>query len=314
MPGTTKLEAANLALVHVGEPLLSDYDTDTGTTADTVRLLFPQAVKSLLEEHNWSFAKASAQPAAANSYVTASLTINPAGDNNNITFTAVATGQSGNAITIEIATPASTLAVSVTGSAITITPDSSPASTAQQIIDAVNASSAASALVTASAGEALATGTVEAAIAAQNLAGGKMWQSAFLLPTDCVKLRTINDTDVDSPLLRWDLEGRYIMVQETGATPPVIEYTTDDVADDLTGWPSTFTEAFSLLLASKLAKTIQQSDQRAGNLFKEYLMALGKARSKDARESKSGENMTPRQLAARSGLVQARYNRTPPPY
>jgi hypothetical protein len=54
----------------------------------------------------------------------AALTVNPAGDDNSLTFTAVAYGTAGNAITIEYVDPADAeipLSVDVTGTAIVVT-------------------------------------------------------------------------------------------------------------------------------------------------------------------------------------------------
>ena len=47
---------ANLALDHLGEPSLDDWEEDIGTTADSVRLQLPQALNTCLEGHAWSFA------------------------------------------------------------------------------------------------------------------------------------------------------------------------------------------------------------------------------------------------------------------
>jgi hypothetical protein len=313
MSVATKLALANLALDHIGEPSMSNFDTDTGTTADSVRRHYDPTVNGLLEEHNFAFSKKTAQGTRNAAYVTAALTVDPTGADNTMIFTAADPGAGGNDITIEIATAAATLAVAVSGTAITITPGSG--TTAQDIIDEVNGDSSASALVTASASGTV-TGTVSSTLAATNLTGGKMWQSAFTLPTDCLKLRKVNGDDVDAPRTRFDLEaGTTLMLWEKNAENPVLEYTSDDANDPATiTWPSAFADAVALLLASKLAKFVHQHDGRSQALYKEHLIHLGKARSKDARETKSGENHGPRQLAARSGLVNARYGSTQPPF
>lgn len=102
----------------------------------------------------------------------ATVTINPAGADNSITYTAVAgQGHQGNDITITYATPvvgSGTVAISVVGKAITITADSTK--TAQDVITAVNADAAAKLLVLATASGTV-TGVI-AAVTATNLATG----------------------------------------------------------------------------------------------------------------------------------------------
>lgn len=83
----------------------------------------------------------------------ATLDVNPAGDDNGLTFTARAYGAEGNGITIEYVDPGadSALSVSVFRQAITVTlayAEAAITSTAAEVLAAVNASGAASQLVT----------------------------------------------------------------------------------------------------------------------------------------------------------------------
>lgn len=88
----------------------------------------------------------------------ATLNVNPTGDDNGLTFTAVAYGAAGNAISIayiDPGTPEAPLSVSVSGSAITVsleTDDTEPTplilSTAAEVLAAIEADAAADALVT----------------------------------------------------------------------------------------------------------------------------------------------------------------------
>lgn len=409
----TQTELANLALDLLGEPYLTSYDSDTGTTAEAVRLHYPVALKSLLESHPWSFATACSQLTAASLDETyATVTLSPAGDNNDILFTAVTPGPSGNDIAITITASASTYSqVTVDASAISINAfskavltvggtlldwdgyplnppllvhnntdlgwydpalggssvvnngtgwtltivgaaenywtsnnveetdptaidDWTPLSTnsgtptitaapppASNIITLINDNPSAAALVTAeNSPSSDGTGAV-AAVTSTNLAGGSStatvyapaYGSAFNLPDDCVRLLKIDDVDIDAPRNRFEIQGRHLLLEETNAEAPVIHYI--QANPPIEDWPSTFTDAFVTLLAHRLSAKLCQNDNLKQSLRNDHQLALAQARNKDARETRSKENHGPRALAARSGLVAARFTRTAqPPY
>lgn len=114
----------------------------------------------------------------------ATVSINPAGDDNGLTYTAVDYGAAGNAITVRYVNPAANdadLGVVVAGSAITVNlaTDGGGAitSTAADVLAAIEGSAPAAALVVptiyaADAGVADDGSGVVTAIAATNLAGG----------------------------------------------------------------------------------------------------------------------------------------------
>lgn len=52
----TKTEIANMALAHVGNKQIADFDTDTSFPAQQVRLFYPVALGEMLEAQEWSFA------------------------------------------------------------------------------------------------------------------------------------------------------------------------------------------------------------------------------------------------------------------
>ena len=192
--------------------------------------------------------------------------------------------------------------------------------TAQEIIDAVNADESASLLVTAANGSGSdGTGQI-AAVTATNLSGGSSTSSvyapaygaAFNLPSDCLRVIKLDGTDIDVPQNRWEIQGRHLLLEDADAEAPVIHYITNNPPVD--EWPTTFTDAVVFLLASRLAPKLAQDPSLAGEMLQKHEMALGKARSKDARETRSKENHGPRQLAVRSGLVRARYGNSLPPY
>ena len=192
--------------------------------------------------------------------------------------------------------------------------------TAEIIVDLINNDVAASLLVTAAnASGSDGTGSV-AAVTATNLSGGSSTSSvyapaygaAFNLPSDCLRVIKLDGTDIDVPQNRWEIQGRHLLLEDAEAEAPVIHYITNNPPVD--EWPTTFTDAVVFLLASRLAPKLAQDPSLAGDMLQKHEMALGKARSKDARETRSKENHGPRQLAARSGLVRARYGNPLPPY
>lgn len=398
-------EVANQALDLCGRTFLTDEDITRGITYDTVNLHRSQVINTLLEGHVWSFATKCAELVPTVDPITAAtLLVNPAGDNNNFTLTAVDGGEDGNDITFAMTTPDSAaLTVSEVGTDVVVaagashrlvitgitdptgsdplvlepiadingvpawgkddwfmgsntvgwslvkgsvlSPDyyyrkvtdalspvgltdwtqfdgtgeptvAAAAPTAEQVIAAINANAT---LVTAEA-----SGTVTGVVAAvpeTSLSGGlttyevyaPAYESAFQLPSDCLRVIKIDGQDIDIPRKDFEIQGRFLLLEEADADPPVIHYISSSTAE--TTWPSTFKEAVVVGLAAKLAAKLVDDMNVALSLAQRAEMALGKARSKDARETRSNENHGPRQLAARSGLVNARYrNTTRPPY
>jgi hypothetical protein len=415
----TLTDVANLALSALGEPLLTDYATDNGTTAAAVRLHLPIARDTLIEGHVWSFAtKCSRLTAVPVVETSATLTTGAEGDNNAILWTAVAAGPSGNEISVEIAEADETtdeIAIAVSLNAITVTPPGFPstitnsgsltidgtpylltemvlqegllagkpyyrqefgpedmcdvfwngsqwfissghptanwystddvlspdlvttwnatapaagtpdfagtiANTAADIIAATTADFAASLLVTAeNYGASDGTGVV-ATVAATNLSGGTStstvfapaYGSAFNLPDDCLRVIQIDTTDLDAPLNQWEIQGRHLLLPGENEDAPVIHYLSNSA--DVSTWPVTFADAVAYLLAHRLAPLLSDDQNLAAGLLNRSQIALGQARSRDARETRSKENHGPRALAARSGLVTSRFGSTAPPY
>lgn len=410
MPLASTTAAANLALDLIGEPYLTALDSDSGVTADCVRLHFSQTLETVLEGHVWSFATRCSQLTEAGLAETfAAATLNPTGEDNEILLTALTAGPSGNEISVKLTASATLVdtTLTVSGNAIEITffpkrlmrvtgelmdgpdpwefPDfiyygqtngkkaysesglisgdnglvwgTSPARfemtgsfigsywtssdavatpdlatnwvpqgagigtpmvmdvtlSASEVITLINEDPSASLLVLAENAEGSDGSGQVAAVALTPLTGGSSvsnvyapaYGSAFHLPEDCLRLIKIDGEDIDAPRTRFEIQGRYLLLEETLAEAPVIHYITN--VPPVTEWPTTFVDAFVALLASKIAPKLCQNPAMANDLLQKHEIALGKARSKDARETRSGENHGPRQLAARSGLVQARF-------
>lgn len=138
------------------------------------------------------------------------------------------------------------------------------------------------------------------------------FKSCFWLPADCLRLVKIQGEDIDIPRNRFEIQGRYLMLEESDAVAPLVDYITKD--PPVTDWPMTFVDAVAFLLASRLATKLTQDPNLSGSFLQKHEQSLGKARSKDARETRSKENSGPRMLAARSSLVRARYGKINPPY
>jgi len=184
---------------------------------------------------------------------------------------------------------------------------------ASEVIDAITADNAASLLVTAVNAQGHDGTGVVSAVEATYLEGGSStstvyapaYGTGFNLPSDCLRFLKIDTEDIDAPRNDFEIQGRYLLLQEELAEAPVIHYITSDPPVD--EWPTTFTDAVAFLLASRLAPKLAQDQALAADMLQKHEMALGKARSKDTRETRSKENFGPRHLAARSGLVRSRF-------
>ena len=190
---------------------------------------------------------------------------------------------------------------------------------AEQGISAINANPSVASWVTA-ANAPGSDGSGALLPAASALRGGSdyrncyapAWGVAYFLPEDCLRLLKIDGTDIDVPVLRFEIQGRNLLLEDPERDAPVIHYIMQEPPP--AEWPSTFTDAVGLLLASRLAPKLTGDQKLAEAFASRHEQALGKARSKDARETRSNENHSPRQMAARSGLVRARYGSTRPPF
>jgi hypothetical protein len=140
------------------------------------------------------------------------------------------------------------------------------------------------------------------------------FKSIYLLPDDCLRVIKVAGGDIDIPENRWEIQSRYLLLLDSidERDEPLIYYI--GAAPEVSAWPTSFTDAVAFLLAARLAPLLTQSQAISAEFMAKHELALGKARSKDARETRSKENHGPRILAARSGLVRARYGSTLPPY
>lgn len=340
MPLADLTAVANLALDHLGEPYLTDYETDTGTTAAAVRLHLPQCIETVLEGHAWSFATRTLNllPSPSVDVITVTgtltdgtdpVTIPPLYEVENVVFPDPFVGNARYFTnTGEISddlTPPSSGTFYLAGIAHITSPSVFNSASINKYEDGnlvavwdipsgVPLGIYDPSLLdwTGSAGL-TSTGDPTVTLTRNQIPPG--WSTSWTLPTDCLRLRQINSIDIDQPELRFEIQGRQLLLSDlyTETDPPAVTYITNDPPVD--EWPTTFTDAVAFLLASRLAPKLTQSQTIADSMFQKHEIALGKARSKDTRETRSAENNTPRMLAAKSGLVQSRYGRTSrPPY
>ena len=130
------------------------------------------------------------------------------------------------------------------------------------------------------------------------------WDAAWVLPGDMVRLLRLVGQDRDIPEQRFEIHGRYLH------TIHLEEVTLVYVSNDspVNEWDSLFVDAMRYKLASEIAGDIAQSPEMANQALQKLTnLALPDASRVDAQEVRSGENRTPRSIAAKSTLVRTRW-------
>jgi hypothetical protein len=134
------------------------------------------------------------------------------------------------------------------------------------------------------------------------------WVSAWILPTDCVRLLRVSTDDPDAPETDFAIEGRYLLLNtdedaDSGDVKVVYISNTVPAID----WDPLFVEAFTCLLDAAVAYDLQDNSAAAAAIGKYKAMNFRDAINADAKETLSAENHGPRKLLAQSSLVAARY-------
>lgn len=130
------------------------------------------------------------------------------------------------------------------------------------------------------------------------------WDTAWVLPGDLVRLIRVVGQDMDLPEQRFEIHGRYLHTLNLSSL--TIVYVTNDVP--VNEWDSLFVDAMRFKLAASIAGEIAVSPEAGARALTALeQLALPDAARVDAQEVASGENRTPRRVAARSGLVRARF-------
>jgi len=341
LPDLTAL--ANLALDHLGEPYLDDYATDSGTTAEAVRLHLPRCVEGILEGHVWAFATRTAELLAAPGVDTLTVAGTLTSDGSTaVTFpTLLDTG------ILQLPTPFTGTARYFTDTGVRpdgdfITPPTTGTYyvcavghiTAPTITNSANLIRYVDAVATewyiaegvpsdvydpsvldwTNTAVSPATGNPALTFTPGLIPPG--WGSAFYLPSDLVRLIRINEADIDDiDHSRFDIQGRHLMLRTgydaTTDDPPSISYISS--AAPVGEWPNTFVDAVAFLLAARLAPKLTGSQGAAEGYLRSHELCLAKARGKATPQTPPRQNQTPPQAFATSGLVRARYGSLQPP-
>jgi hypothetical protein len=131
------------------------------------------------------------------------------------------------------------------------------------------------------------------------------WAGAYQLPGDFIRLIRVSSGNTDSPVQDFAIEGRNILSRYREATLPIV-YVSNAVP--VPHWTPLFTDAVVYKLSARIANDVTQNPALAeGALSKLEQLALPAAQTSDSRQTLSGENFGPRQIAAQSPLVAARF-------
>lgn len=146
--------------------------------------------------------------------------------------------------------------------------------------------------------------TVRKALSRNAVNPATEWESSWRLPGDLVRLIRVVGGDPVLPVRDFAIEGRDLLLN--GAQTVNIVYVTN--AKPVYEWPALFVDAVVYQLASNITADINKSVGLADSMLQKLgQLALPAARTADAQQVLSSENWGPRQMAARSPLVAARF-------
>jgi hypothetical protein len=299
----TKTQIANIALSHLGEPAATDIDVDTTTAATVARTHYDNTLRTLLETHPWNFARALTR--LIPSEVTVTYTKASGTFSSGLTTHTVA-------LSLTTYTDAATTytGTDADDNVFTLT---KAAATAYAELSAVDDEDAPLTDYDATT-DTLPEGafpyqedwtTIDAAmseVTTQLSTAFAPWTVAYDLPAACLRVLRFATTS-DTALQRFEIVDRKLLADTEDTLN--LYYTTS--APPLASYPPSFINAFTLLLASDMARQITGSEQTASDFLQKHKLALNQALTKDTRETQSGENMTPRRLAMKSGLYRSRF-------
>lgn len=119
--------------------------------------------------------------------------------------------------------------------------------------------------------------------------GGDDFRSGFNLPSDCLRLITLNGNWVFTAIreistgsdVAYTIEGRVLLNNDTGSAK--ILYVSD-VSDNVAVWDANFVEAFACRLAGELTQSITKNATLKQSLKQDYVEALKEAKRTNAIE------------------------------
>jgi hypothetical protein len=129
---------------------------------------------------------------------------------------------------------------------------------------------------------------------ADTSAGGQEFSSAFNLPTDCLRLISLNGNWVFSSIREgneglspaYAIEGRTLLTgspRRSSDTAAYIAYVSD-LSEQVSLWDATFVEAFACRLAGELVQSIAKNMTLKQSLKQDYIAALREAKRTNAIE------------------------------
>jgi hypothetical protein len=111
------------------------------------------------------------------------------------------------------------------------------------------------------------------------------WDYQHSLPSDCLRVLTINGNDTtEKDGSRWQVEGTKLLTDEE-----IIELVYIFRQETTANWPADFVNAFALLLASYVATELCGTGSGKGQALRQQYetLLLSKAKTNDSREGKS---------------------------
>jgi hypothetical protein len=242
----TQLELANIALGHLGQASIADYN-ETSPPAEAVRRYWDLVRDALLRERHWNFAILRVALAKRNAHTLA------AGVTTNGSTTATCTSTTG----------------VLAGDRI----DGNGISSGTKVASVTNGTT----LVLDTAATATATGLTLTTFTPPL----DEYSTAFALPSDYLLGLEINQRELGTSEASADVEGAFIFCNDETA---ILRYVAK-VADQAK-WDSNFCEAFAIRLASRVATSITTAQGLAQSLAQQADMMMVKASGPDARETR----------------------------
>jgi hypothetical protein len=118
----------------------------------------------------------------------------------------------------------------------------------------------------------------------------RRWRHEYAMPTDCLRMRRLNDTVVPLNPVDWyelaadvDNSGNPINVLFTNDPCAVLIYTFDN--RDPNRWTASFVNAVEFLLAHRICFELTGKSDRTKELFQEWQDALWRAAANSANEN-----------------------------
>jgi hypothetical protein len=125
----------------------------------------------------------------------------------------------------------------------------------------------------------------------------------FQLPLDFVRAIYLNNTVVWDTIDDWVIEGDRILTDETDVKLVYVRFN-----EDANSYDDLLVNAITVNLAAKISSTLTGDTSQTGNLLQEYELALARARTSNAQETRSNEGHPLQAIVGRSDLRNRRFS------